>query len=265
MGLGHAEKVVRDVEGLKRVLLALPDLGLRVEWLREHLSGLALGDAASLLDQLCEQNERSEARAREAALAVAALFAKIGDCDLVARLREEAAGRHLLSLDRLLRRAPPGAGERHVVEVRVPDYGVGRELSLGERKSLARRPSRRIFEKLLADPHPMVIRQLLTNPKLTEDDVVRLAARRPARAEVLEELARAPRWLARSRVRMTLILNPGSPAAISMPLLGVCTRAELCEIFSSADTTALLRATAHELIERRPPLREWDAADAVLQ
>ena len=69
----------------------------------------------------------------------------------------------------------------------IPDYGRGRPLTLGERKSLARRPDRAMLDRLLHDPHPDVIRRLLRNPRLTEDDVVRLAARRPGRPEVLVE------------------------------------------------------------------------------
>jgi hypothetical protein len=253
---------MRDARTLVRVLTAIPELGLRVDFLASEFWALPVVELATLLDQLCEQNERSEPRAREAMLAVAAMFAGLGESPLGDRLREEAAGRRLLSLDRLLRRGAPTLSER-APQLPVPDYGRGRELTLGERKSLARRPDRRSFEKLMSDPHPLVIRQLLENPRLTENDVVRLAAGRPARIEVLQQIARMPRWLSRSRVRMTLLLNPGSPPAIAQPLLSVCTRCELRQVLESADAPGVLRMTALELIERRPPLR--DAADALLQ
>jgi hypothetical protein len=155
-----------------------------------------------------------------------------------------------------VRRAPPAAhvAELKPEETRVPDYGSGRELTLGERRNLARRANRAAFDRLLADPHPRVIRELLTNPKLTEDDVVRLAARRPARAEILRQLARSPRWLRRSRVRLALLFNPGCPPELSIPLLGLCVRSELDQLVHSPDTPVVLRATAFELLERRPPL-----------
>jgi hypothetical protein len=251
---------LHDVAALERVLLALPDIALRVDWLRAELSSLEVDVAAALLNGLCEAAQRGEPRAREALLAVAIFFAGLGECELVEHLREQAWGRRLLSLDRFLRRAVSlSASQRPALEVPVPDYGAGRQLTLGERRSLARRPNRRVFEKLASDPHPLVIRQLLENPQLTEDDVVRMAARRPARAELLREVARCARWLTRSRVRMTLLFNPGTPLCISMPLLAVCTRAELLEILDSADTAPVLRVTAHELIERRPPLRDAEA------
>jgi hypothetical protein len=249
---------------LKRTLLSLPELPLRVGWLRDHLASVPDGAAAELLNALCEDNERSTSSAREALLVVAVLFAGLGDCAFSERLRQHAHERHLLALSRMLRRAPSlEHSERPIGELPVPDYGAGRELTLGERKSLARSPSRQSFEKLLSDPHPQVIRQLLLNPRLTEDDVVRLAARRPARVEVIEAIAHNSRWLSRARVRLTILLNPGSPPAVAMPLLAVCTRGELLEIVHGADASMVLRATAQELLQRRPPLAVPE--DLVLQ
>jgi len=191
-----------DVERLKRVVLALPDVALRARWLRDHLSGFSPAEQASMLNALCEDGERSDPLARETLLSVALLFAALGECALVRQLRAAAEARHLWSLERLLRRAPELPHERPADELPVPDYGAGRTLTVGERRSLARSPSRRSFDKLLSDPHPLVIRQLLGNPRLTEDDVVRMAARRPAFPEVIAEIARHPSHSQRPRVRM---------------------------------------------------------------
>jgi hypothetical protein len=102
----------------------------------------------------------------------------------------------------------------------------------------------------------MVIRQLLANPKLTEEDAVRLAARRPAHVEAIRELARTPRWLRRNRVRLAILHNPGAPQEITMPMLGLCNRRELKRVVRSADVPIALRASGQELLHRRPPLDE---------
>jgi hypothetical protein len=39
-----------------------------------------------------------------------------------------------------------------------------------------------------------------------------------------------------------------------MPLLGLCTREELRDLLKSTETSIVLRATAQELLARRPPL-----------
>jgi hypothetical protein len=258
--------VSSDPERVQRVILGLPEVGLRIEWLRDYLTNVPCERAALELDHVCEASERSDPSARETVLALALLFARFGDQGFVTRLRERAHHQHLLSLGRLLRRAPaPLRTVPPPEQAPVPDYVNGRELTVGERRSLARTPSRTAFDKLLSDPHPLVIRQLLETPRLTEDDVVRIASRRPVRPEAVTAIARSERWLKRPRVRLTILLNPGSPPDIAMPLLAACTRSELIEIVHGTDTNKVLRSTARELLARRPPLAQTDAADHVLQ
>jgi hypothetical protein len=252
-------------ERLRRVLLSLPDVALRVGWLRAHLAEMRDAEAAELLSSLCEDGERAHPDSREALLVVAMLLAANGDSPFVERLRQHAEERRLFSLARLLRRGTDAGQLARPSEPPIPDYGAGRELTVGERRSLARSPNRKVFEKLLRDPHPLVIRQLLGNPRLTEDDVVRLGARRPQRAAIVEALADSPRWLRRPRVRLTLLLNPGTPAPISMPLLAVCTRCELLEVLHGVDTPLALRASAQELLDRSPPLQKSKTSSSVLQ
>jgi hypothetical protein len=253
-----------DPDRIQRVVLGLPEVGLRVEWLRDYLVTTSSQRAALELERLCEASERSEPGARETVLALALLFARNGSLPFVEALRRRAEAEHLLSLARLLRRAPAPRRSLPPAEAApVPDYGRGRELTVGERRSLARMPNRRAFEKLLVDPHPLVIGQLLENPRLTEDDVVRLVARRPVRPEAITAIARSERWLKRPRVRLAILLNPGSPPDVAMPLLATCTRRELLEILHGPDTSKVLRATARELFARRPPLGEPDLADSV--
>ena len=235
-----------------RVLLALPDVGQRTAWARAELTSLGPADAARLLEDVCHQSSLSDPSAREAMVAVAGVVAGFGDGEWVAELRQVAAAEGLGALARLLGPEPPvAAGEPEPETLPVPDYGTGREVTLGERRSLARRPTRAAFDRLLGDPHPLVIRQLLENPKLTEDDVVRLATRRPAQATTLRELANSPKWLCRGRVRMSILLNPGSSPALTHPLLGVCSGTELREVTRSTHISPELRQTAAEYLELR--------------
>jgi hypothetical protein len=256
--------ILEGADRLRRVLLSLPDITLRVGWLRAHLSELRDAEAADVLSSLCEDGERADPDSREALLVVAMLLAATGDSPFVERLRGHAEERRLLSLARLLRRSSDAVA-RSRSEPPVPDYGTGRELTVGERRSLARSSDRKVLTKLLRDPHPLVLRQLLGNPRLTEDDVVRLAARRPLPASTVEALADSPRWLRSQRIRLTLLLNPGTPEAVSMPLLVVCTRCELVEVVHGVDAPLTLRCAARELLERSPPLREASASTTVIQ
>lgn len=242
-----------DADRFKRAVLALPDVRLRIDWLDQHVQHHPPETVAALLDVVIGESEISEPKAREVLLTIALWVAGTArDTDLEA-LRRAALAERLLSLQRVIRRVPTPSQPPETGEPRIPDYGTGRELTLGERRNLARRSDRQRFDTLLRDPHPMVVSELLANPKTTEDDVVRLAAFRPARATTIAALART-RWLTRRRVRMTVLLNPGSPPRVSVPLIGLCTRTELLELARAADVPVILRITAGELAERRPPV-----------
>ena len=242
-----------DADRFLRSLLSLPDLRLRIDWLHAYAQNERPNLFAPLLDVVIAESEAGETRSREALLTIALWVAGTARPSELEPLRQVALAERLLSLQRVIRRVPtPSRPPPDTEEPRIPDYGAGRELSLGERRSLARRSGRHAFDALIRDPHPMVIRELLRNPRTTEDDVVRVAAHRPARPSSIEAIA-ATRWLARRRVRMSVLQNPGAPLAVAVPLVGLCTRGELLELARSTDVAAILRITASELAERRPP------------
>src|SRR5262249_29528943 len=74
--------------------------------------------------------------------------------------------------------------------------------SLGQMKTQARltkNPDQ--LARLAVASNAEVVRNVLINPRLTEDIVVRIAARRPARPEPLLEIWRSSKWSSRPAVR----------------------------------------------------------------
>jgi hypothetical protein len=225
---------------------------------------------APALDRICADAEQASAAARTVLVALVDAVSVPAVAEKVQALRDASVDDSLLSLERVLRRpfasAAPDRPDRDArprdpmapqkPEDRVPDYGRGRSLTLGERKALARRPSREFTARLLADPHPEVIRRLLENPKVTEDDVLRLAAKRPVAPEILAEIARSPRWIHRGRVRLAVVLNPDVPLEIAAPVVALLLRQELRLVVASTHASAAVRALCLEHVERRPPTPE---------
>lgn len=249
------------------MVLALPELPLRVRWLGAALDA-PVARNAPVLSGLCDQALAGDVRAREALLPLALCLAGLvawdgpGESPVRRALRVEAESLALWPLVRLLNCGPPSGDEPPPAETTVPDYGAGRELTVGERRSLARRPTRAQLDRLLFDPHPLVLHQLLQCPKLTEADVLRLTSRRPPRRVALAAVTQNVRWLARSRVRMALVLQPSCPLGVSIPLLHTVVRRDLDAVVRDPALPALLRSTARELLSLAPP---WGAPSSALQ
>lgn len=95
---------------------------------------------------------------------------------------------------------------------------------------------------------PSVVRNLLVNPRLTEATVVRLAARRPARAEPLIEIWRS-RWGHRRPVRRALVFNPYLPPEVGVKLVPLLLRPDWEEIAGDGGLHPSVRAEARALLD----------------
>lgn len=247
-----------------RTTCAIPEAALRASYLRSLLLRGDVADLAPVLDLVCARAEQADVPAREALVALVDALNHETCSDVVQLLREEAQGAPFLSLERLVRQPVAVVEARDVgkpEDDRIPDYGKGRPLSLGERKSLARKPDRAMMERLLRDPHPDVIRMVLANPRVVEEDVLAVASRRPCRPDVLTELARQPRWVHRPRIRMALVLNPDTPLEVVAPMVGLLMRHELRLVATSPTVAPAVRALSLEHLERRPPAEFGEASD----
>lgn len=231
---------------------------LRTSLVAADITAAPLADVAEALEEIALRAEQADPRAREVLSAALPTLTDPARTEFVEMLRDVAQELGHFALARLLRRRTglrDGAhevqdpSERHPGEARV-----GRAVTLGERKALARGRDRDVLDRLLRDPHPQVIRNILENPRITEDDVVRLAARRPTYPDVQSEIARSPRWGIRQRVRLAIVQNPYTPPPISVPMLGLLVRPELDQVLAAMDVPPIVRAAAIELLERRPPI-----------
>ena len=250
---GHEAELA---ERLIRTLAALSTQQLRALYLRDTLGSVTPVTAVRMLEWVWFRARGGTESARALLVALAAVVQDPANETLLQMLRHclqsEPASpvRALLHVMDERGEAQEPAEEDKSEAPRVPDYGKGRTLTLGERKALARRPDRSMFDKLLLDPHPAVIRNVLANSRTTEDDVVKLAARRPLREEVIHEIIRHPKWNVRRRVRLALVLNPYTPAAVGVPLVGMLLRSELRTTLNGPDTNVEIRAAAEQRLRQ---------------
>ena len=234
-------------EAWARKLGMLRDHSLQVGWLRSELVRLPAARSADVLSVVLARAEQRDERHALLLLRVSLALAGPGCAALKRSIAAVAAAQRQSSLARFLGRdqdeeTAEEEGEAEPEHEReLPDFGAGRPLSLGERKSLARTHDRNLLARVLRDPHPNVIRILLDNPTVVENDVVRLCARRPARAQVLAEVFQHQRWVLRYRVRLTLALNPFTPEEIALQLLPHLTSADLKAVRRSSQISQRVR------------------------
>ena len=234
-------------------LKAIRDARMRVLALIEALGE---GDPEAWVEALATIVSRSHLVADEdALLALECITHATADAALThlvrRRLYEAAIARGLPAIARLfLSVSPQHLTEKQLATQLAPERVIkprGKPLTLGERKSLARTHSREELLLLIRDPHPAVIAILLDNPHVTEAEIVRIAAARPAVPESLARIAAHPRWSGRHGVKRALVMNPSTPLADAIRIVTTLRTQELAELAADEQLPALLRRQAAEL------------------
>jgi hypothetical protein len=239
--------VETQVDALARTVLAISDHAMRAAYVRHTLLAMRPEQVAD-----CFTVAMSSAEARRPAHGelLQAISLALADeaCD---GLRDAVSGllevRGELGLSRALSRFPD---QDDPAAQRVPDFGKGRTVTLGERKSLARRHDRELIARILRDPHPHVIRILLGNPAVIEADIVRLCASRPVLGDVLREVFRSPRWIVRYQVKTALLLNPYTPLDIALQIAPHMTAQDLRRAIAATDLGEDLQEACRRLTGR---------------
>jgi hypothetical protein len=95
-----------------------------------------------------------------------------------------------------------------------------------------------------------VIEQLLSNPGLTEEQVVRIAAKRPTNSEILRSISRSLRWNRSYRIRKSLVFNPYTPTEISLSLLRLLLKQDVIAVAEDQNLHVELRSAAQRLVIR---------------
>ena len=163
-----------------------------------------------------------------------------------------ASERNLPAVARLfLVASPQGELPRQLEKQLGPERSLrpaDRPLTLGERKALARTHLREKLLLLIRDPHPQVVAILLDNPHVTEADIVKIAAARPAVPESLAKVAAHPRWSVRHAVKRALVLNPSTPLAEAIRIATTLRAPELAELAADHSLPEPLRQHAAEVL-----------------
>jgi len=240
-------------------LKALRDPRMRVLALIEALGE---GDAALWVDVLATLVTRAQTSDdADATEIVETVTHAAGDPALPygtrSALYEAAVDQELPTIARLFLVASPARSGEPRPKPERPLKPAGRPLTLGERKALARTHRREDLLLLVRDPHPDVVRILLDNPHVTEQDIVRVAAMRPAVPASLAILAAHPRWSVRHTVKRALVFNPATPLADAIRITTTLRRNELAELAHDPALPDALRDHAADIVAslRRRPTR----------
>jgi len=247
----EAEELERLVADVVRKVGNFVEAKMRAFYLASRLDEMEEELALEVMHAICERASDREPAYQRAVLALVdtETLTDVLGFQKVRRLYIESHNRGYASVKRILSRAQPAKRYEGENELFI-QYGLHTKLT-GERKNLARRAGPAIIDRLTYDLDPLVVRDLLKNPRLTEQHVVKMAARRPNRPEILEEIFKNPKWIARYQVKLALARNPYTPPRIAAGLLVFLTEHDINEVANHASLHEEVRQQARKLLRSK--------------
>jgi hypothetical protein len=152
-------------------------------------------------------------------------------------------------LQRLLAQPPEAHVAREITseERNQNAWDRMRALSQMEKLLLAVKADRSERALLLQDNDPRVLLSLLRNPRVTVDEVARMAKSSFLTFQIAEVIMKAAQWMASVEVRQALIYNPKTPQAFALRILPTLPDADVRAIARAGTNMALKQAAVRRL------------------
>jgi len=208
----------------------------------EHAANLSFGALALPTD---------ESVARDTSLLVTLRGVGGGEANLKAIVVAALPGKLALQIDAnpddLLKRLSASVEDRHSC---LSPWDRIRGLSQMDKLLLAVKADGAERAILAQDNDPRVLLSLLRNPRLTVDEVVRVAKSSFLTFQIADVIMKAPQWSGNLDVRIALIHNPKTPPAFQMRILPTLPEAEIRSV-ARGGTNMALKTAALRLLQAR--------------
>jgi hypothetical protein len=126
-----------------------------------------------------------------------------------------------------------------------------RALTRNEKLLLAPKAERSERQLLAQENDPQVLYALLRNPRITSEEVSRIAKSPYLSAQAADLIAKTPQWTSLD-VRLALVHNPRTPTPLALKILPTLPEREIRQIAKATAVSQPLKQAALRIVVNRP-------------
>ncbi len=130
-------------------------------------------------------------------------------------------------------------------------YQMIQGLSMGGKIKLALTGNKSARDLLIKDANKLIALSVLKNPRITEEEIIRLTQTKGTPEDLLRQVARSKEWLKSYHVKTGLVTNPKTPLAISVKLLDHLYDADLQKLAKSKNIPSVLASSARRKVDQK--------------
>jgi len=104
---------------------------------------------------------------------------------------------------------------------------------------------------LLKDSNKLVSSTVLKNPRITEDEIVKVVNSRSASDDLIRQVAHNKEWLKKYTVKLGMVNNPKTPLTVALRLLNQLNEKDVQHIAKSKNVSSALAAAARKTVMQK--------------
>ncbi len=124
-------------------------------------------------------------------------------------------------------------------------------MDVGEKAKLAREGDQAARSILIKEGNKLVAMAVLTNPKITMQEIEMIAASRNVSEDILREIANNREWIKGYSVVLALVNNPKTPIGITLTFLPRLLTRDLRFLAKSKGVPEVIRVSSRKLAQKR--------------
>jgi hypothetical protein len=130
-------------------------------------------------------------------------------------------------------------------------YKKVQRMNVSERIKLALLGNKEARDILLKDSNKLISSTVLKNPRITEDEVVKVVNSRSISDDILRQVANNKEWLKKYPVKLGMVNNPKTPLAVAMRLINQLHEKDIQHIAKSKNVSSALSAAAKKMVMQK--------------
>lgn len=123
-----------------------------------------------------------------------------------------------------------------------------KNMTMGQRIKVAMMGNLEVRKILIKDPRKQISLSVLTNPRITEKEVIAVAGDAAASLDLISHIINIKSLSKSYQVKLALVMNPKTPVKVSMSLLDVIRMNDLKKIAKSRNIPSVLKMKAAKRI-----------------
>lgn len=122
------------------------------------------------------------------------------------------------------------------------------KLTVSQKVKLALSGNKSARELLVKESNKLVCTGVLKNPRITEDEILKLAVTKGTTEDLLRLIATGRKWMENYSIRLATVTNPKTPSTLSIKLMSTLNDSDMEKISKSKNVPSLLSGAARRTL-----------------